>query len=62
VIISRNRPQLIRLLLPIADLMFVSDRASDINKCFLVGSALLVRFAQGARGAFRCAIMALGEF
>jgi len=59
---SRNRLPLIRLLLPIADLMFVSDGASDIRKCFLVGAALLVRFAQGARGAFRGAITALGEF
>ena len=94
---SRNRLPLIRLLLPIADLMFVSDGASDIPKSpgvlylgsfplrstvkhssqvviptlghvarpsrsILVGAALLVRFAQGARGAFTCAITALGEF
>jgi hypothetical protein len=29
---------------------------------FLSAPALLVRFAQGARGTFRCAITALGEF
>jgi hypothetical protein len=38
------------------------DGASDIGECFFVGPALLVRFAQGARGAFSCAITALGEF
>ena len=100
---SRNRLPLIRLLLPIADLMFVSDGASGPFGCvtpesvvivmrdqragmcstvkhssqvviptlghvarpsrsILVGAALLVRFAQGARGAFTCAITALGEF
>jgi len=42
--------------------MFVSDRASNIGECLFVGPALLVRFAQGARGAFTCAISALGEF
>ena len=47
---------------PIADLLFVGDGASDVSKCFFVGPALLVRFAQGACGAFRCAITALGEF
>ena len=51
-----------RFFFPIADLLFVGDGASDISKCFFVGPALLVRFAQGARGAFRGAITALGEF
>ena len=32
------------------------------SRSILVGAALLVRFAQGARGAFTCAITALGEF
>jgi hypothetical protein len=32
------------------------------SRSILLGAALLVRFAQGARGAFTCAITALGEF
>ena len=32
------------------------------SRSILVGPALLVRFAQGARGAFTCAISSLGEF
>jgi len=43
-------------------LLLLRDRAPQIAGRFLVGPALLVRFAQGARGAFTCAISALGEF
>ena len=49
-------------LFPITNLLFVGDGASHITKCLLVGPALLVGFAQSARGAFTCAITALGEF
>src|SRR6266542_2087724 len=48
--------------LQFTDLLLLRDRAPQIAGRFLVRPTALLWFAQGARGAFRCAISALGEF